>query len=172
MKAITIEELETVDPSTCCIVDIRPEDQYKRGTFPGAFNIPMEQFDERKRELPKEKSVYLLCHTGERSQAYTEKLEEEGYDAVNVSGVYRAYLKLSLSRYMRKESEEKRREKTIEIERSIIKKFRKSVWRPFTKALNEYRLIQEGDRIAVCISGGKDSMLLAKLIYRQKTVKL
>ena len=84
-----------------------------------------------------------------------EELDAEGYDAVNVSGGYRAYLKLSLSRYMEKESEEKRREKTAEIERSIIKKYRKSIWRPFTKALNEYQLIQEGDRIAVCISGGK-----------------
>lgn len=128
----------------------------------------MEQFDERKRELPKEKTVYLLCHTGERSQAYTEELAAEGYDVVNVSDGYRAYLKLSLSRYMEKESEEKRREKTAEIERSIIKKFRKSIWRPFTKALNEYQLIQEGDRIAVCISGGKDSMLLAKLVQELK----
>ena len=49
-----------------------------------------------------------------------------------------------------------------EIERSIIKTFRKEIWRPFVKALNEYDLIQEGDHIAVCISGGKDSMLLAK----------
>ncbi len=49
-----------------------------------------------------------------------------------------------------------------EIERSIIKKFRKEIWRPFVKALNEYDMIQEGDNIAVCISGGKDSMLLAK----------
>ena len=49
-----------------------------------------------------------------------------------------------------------------EIERSIIKQFRKEIWRPFVKALNEYDMIQEGDAIAVCISGGKDSMLLAK----------
>lgn len=50
----------------------------------------------------------------------------------------------------------------IEIEKSIIKQFRKEIWRPFVRALNEYQMIQEGDRIAVCISGGKDSMLLAK----------
>lgn len=49
-----------------------------------------------------------------------------------------------------------------DIERSIIKQFRKEIWRPFVKALNEYELIKEGDNIAVCISGGKDSMLLAK----------
>ena len=50
-----------------------------------------------------------------------------------------------------------------EIERSIIKKFRKPVWRRFTKAINEYELIKDGDKIAECISGGKDSMLMAKL---------
>ena len=50
------------------------------------------------------------------------------------------------------------------IERSIIKKFRKTVWNPFTLAVRQYQLIQPGDRIAVCISGGKDSMLMAKLM--------
>jgi len=54
------------------------------------------------------------------------------------------------------------------IERSIVKKFRKPIWRQFTKALNEYDLIQDGDKIAVCISGGKDSMLLAKLFQELK----
>ena len=54
-------------------------------------------------------------------------------------------------------------ERTREIERSIIKKFRKPVWRRFTKALNDYELVKDGDKIAVCISGGKDFMLMAKL---------
>ena len=57
---------------------------------------------------------------------------------------------------------EKNTDPAREIERSIIKKFRKEIWRPFVKALNEYDMIKEGDNIAVCISGGKDSMLLAK----------
>lgn len=57
--------------------------------------------------------------------------------------------------------EEKRRAR---IERSLIKKFRKPIWRSFTRAIQRYELIQEGDRIAVCISGGKDSMLMAKLM--------
>ncbi len=50
-----------------------------------------------------------------------------------------------------------------DVERSIVKKFRKEIWRKFTRAINEYELIKDGDRIAVCISGGKDSMLMAKL---------
>lgn len=51
-----------------------------------------------------------------------------------------------------------------EIERSIITKYRKSIWRPFTKAVRDYKLISENDKIAVCISGGKDSMILAKCL--------
>lgn len=50
------------------------------------------------------------------------------------------------------------------VERSLIKRFRKELWKPFIAAVKRYELIQAGDRIAVCISGGKDSMLLAKLM--------
>lgn len=50
-----------------------------------------------------------------------------------------------------------------DIERSIIKTYRKHIWSKFIKAIKEYDLIQDGDRIAVAISGGKDSLLLAKL---------
>lgn len=55
-------------------------------------------------------------------------------------------------------------EKFQEIERSIIKKYRKSIWSRFVKAVKEYELIKENDHIMVCISGGKDSFLLAKCI--------
>ena len=50
------------------------------------------------------------------------------------------------------------------IERSIIKKYRDELWKPFVYAVKKYELIQAGDKIAVCISGGKDSMLMAKLM--------
>ncbi len=59
-------------------------------------------------------------------------------------------------------------EKYREIERSIIKKYRKEIWSKFIKAIKDYELIQENDNIMVCISGGKDSFLLAKLIQELK----
>ena len=48
------------------------------------------------------------------------------------------------------------------VERSIIKTYRKAIWNPFVEACQNYKLVNDGDKIAVCISGGKDSVLLAK----------
>ena len=59
-------------------------------------------------------------------------------------------------------------DRTKQIEQSIIKKYRKPIWRKFVKAIQTYDLIQPGDNIAVCISGGKDSMLMAKLLQEIK----
>lgn len=64
--------------------------------------------------------------------------------------------------------EEKNEEISSQVEQSIRKKFRKSVWCKFTKAINRYELVKEGDCIAVCIFGGKDSMLVAKLFQELK----
>ncbi|MDE6691509.1 MAG: tRNA 2-thiocytidine biosynthesis protein TtcA [Clostridia bacterium] len=54
------------------------------------------------------------------------------------------------------------------VERSIITKFRKGIWTKFLQAVKKYKLIEEGDKIAVCVSGGKDSMLLAKCVQELK----
>ncbi len=55
-----------------------------------------------------------------------------------------------------------------EVERALTKDYRKKIWRPFLSALKDYKLVNDGDRIAVCISGGKDSMLLAKCMQELK----
>lgn len=56
------------------------------------------------------------------------------------------------------------------IERSIIKKYRKEIWNPFITAVKQYQLVNENDKIAVCISGGKDSMLMAKLMQQLQRI--
>ena len=58
--------------------------------------------------------------------------------------------------------------KASEVEKSLRKKFKKSIWSRFTKAINTYELVKPGDKIAVCISGGKDSMLMAKCFQELK----
>lgn len=55
------------------------------------------------------------------------------------------------------------------VERSIITTYRKTIWKPFVAAVKEFELIKEGDKIAVCMSGGKDSMLLAKCMQELQT---
>ena len=61
-----------------------------------------------------------------------------------------------------------------EIEKSLVKTYRKSTWSKFVKAINDYKLVEDGDRVAVGISGGKDSLIMAKLfqeLKRQKVIK-
>ena len=156
----TIEELEQ-DTREKQVIDIRDKADFEKETYPDAINIYWEELEEHMNEIRKDCPVYLLCYTGQKSEEIAEELTEQGYEIYSVKNGYRAWLKLKLGRLMANHSEAEQR--TKDIERSIIKKFRKPIWRRFTKAIREYELVQDGDKIAVCISGGKDSMLMAKL---------
>ena len=156
----TIEELEQ-DTREKQVIDIRDKADFEKETYPDAVNIYWEELEEHMDEIRKDCPVYLLCYTGQKSEEIAEELTEQGYEIYSVKNGYRAWLKLKLGRLMANHNEAEQR--TKDIERSIIKKFRKPIWRRFTKAIREYELVQDGDKIAVCISGGKDSMLMAKL---------
>ena len=156
----TIEELEK-DTREKQVIDIRDKADFEKETYPGAVNIYWEELEEHMDEIRRDCPVYLVCYTGQKSEEIAEELTEQGYEIYSVKNGYRAWLKLKLGRLMANHNEAEQR--TKDIERSIIKKFRKQIWRRFTKAIREYELVQDGDKIAVCISGGKDSMLMAKL---------
>ena len=156
----TIEELEK-DTREKQVIDIRDKADFEKETYPGAVNIYWEELEEHMDEIRKDCPVYLVCYTGQKSEEIAEELTEQGYEIYSVKNGYRAWLKLKRGRLMANHNEAEQR--TKDIERSIIKKFRKPIWRRFTKAIREYELVQDGDKIAVCISGGKDSMLMAKL---------
>lgn len=156
----TIEELQE-DTREKQIIDIRDRADFDKETYPGAINIYWEEFEEHMDEIRKDCPAYLICYTGQKSDEIAEELTEQGYEIYSIKNGYRAWLRIKLSKLMSDHDEAEQR--TRDIERSIIKKFRKPIWRRFTKAIREYELVKDGDKIAVCISGGKDSMLMAKL---------
>ena len=160
MFSKTVEELEE-DVREKLVVDMRSAAEYERETYPGAVNIDKDDFEHHIEELPKDKPIYLICYTGQKSDEIAENLSEQGYEIYSIEGGYRSWLRVKLARLMEEPIQAASRAK--DVERSIIKKFRKEIWRRFTRAINEYELIKDGDKIAVCISGGKDSMLMAKL---------
>lgn len=160
MERKTIQAL-IEDAGEKLVIDIRSEEDYKRETYPGAIHIFHEDFMDELDRVPKGRPVYLICYTGQKSDDIAEELSGQGYEIYSIDGGFHSYLRYKLQKLM--EKEEDKLDRCKEAERSIVKKFRKEIWRKFTKAINEYELIQDGDRIAVCISGGKDSMLMAKL---------
>lgn len=160
MERKTIQVL-IEDAGEKLVIDIRSEEDYKRETYPGAIHIFHEDFMDELDRVPKDRPVYLICYTGQKSDDIAEELSGQGYEIYSIDGGFHSYLRYKLQKLM--EKEEDKLDRCKEAERSIVKKFRKEIWRKFTKAINEYELIQDGDRIAVCISGGKDSMLMAKL---------
>lgn len=157
---ITIEELADIHPSLYRFCDVRDEVSYRYGSIPKAENISniVELAEEGK--LDKNISYVLYCMKGIQSMDMVYELRGMGYDAVSLKGGYAAWLTSSY----REDYEDKQKE----VETSIRKTFHKCIFSPFAKAINEYELLKPGDKVAVCISGGKDSMLMAKLFQEIK----
>ena len=153
MAEITLEELKELNNYQ--LIDIRDAVSFEYGRMDGAVNIPLTAFDEG--GLDKSRKIILYCKSGILSIDLAESLCDKGFDAYSLKEGYIGWLREKI----RLDGESAQ---TLErAETSIRKKFHKVLFSRFAAAINKYKLVEENDRIAVCISGGKDSMLMAKL---------
>ena len=139
---------------------MRDEVEIAHGAIEGALAIKPEEI-ETCEKIDRSKKIIICCSRGERSVEVAECLKEKGFDAVSLDGGYRSWLVEQFN-----ESDEPNKAK--DVEQSLRKKFKKTIWSKFTKAINTYELVKPGDKIAVCISGGKDSMLMSKCFQELK----
>ncbi len=157
---ITIEEMEALPAESYELFDIRGEIERAHGILPNSTASSADALMENPPE-DKEKKIIICCSRGQISRDIAEELQEQGYEAYSLKGGYVGWLMADMKK---KEADDV----CEHVELSIRKKFKKKIWSKFTKAVREYELVKEGDRIAVCISGGKDSMLMAKLFQELK----
>ena len=158
--SITIAELKNRNKDSYRLIDIRDAIEISHGAVPDAIAVPAEEI-ETSSEVDKDKLLVIFCARGVVSIDVAEHLREKGYQAESLEGGYGAWLLDVMSK-----PEEQNKAKDVEL--SLRKKFKKSIWSKFTKAINTYELVKPGDKIAVCISGGKDSMLMAKCFQELK----
>ena len=160
VPALTIEECASLPSESILLCDVRGAAAFSYGSIPNAVSCP-DILDAAKRgELPRGKRLVLFSMRGAECESAVLALREMGYDAAGLSGGYEGWLKGYCAG----------RERAAEIEQSITKRrrFKENIFNRFTKAIVEFDMIQPGDKIAVCISGGKDSMLMAKLFQELK----
>ena len=157
---ITIEEMEALPAESYELFDIRGEIKRAHGILPNSTASSADALMENPPE-DKEKKIIICCSRGQISRDIAEELQDQGYEAYSLKGGYVGWLMADMKK---KEADDV----CEHVELSIRKKFKKKIWSKFTKAVREYELVKEGDRIAVCISGGKDSMLMAKLFQELK----
>lgn len=165
MKEITYDELKNLPKESYKLIDIRDEGLVAYGMMPEAINIYVEDLESSKElaDIPKETKLIFYCEIGRMSRELDDSLEYlEGRDCYSLAEGYVGYIRSGMK------SQEDIEEKRKKAEASIQKKFHKQIFSQFAKAVKTYRLIEEGDHIAVCISGGKDSMLMAKLFQEIK----
>lgn len=161
LPEIELEQLADLPEGSYLLIDTRDEISFEYGTLMDAVNIPDVLAEAEAGRLPKDRKLILFCMHGFESLSQAAALRKAGYDACSLKNGYGAWLR---------EMSEKKEDRSREIEQSIIKKpnFRHRLFSRFTKAVKDYKLVEPGDKIAVCISGGKDSMLMAKLFQELK----
>ena len=156
---ITVAEFLKTDGKERLVVDMRSEFERNYGFIP--LSVYMSEEEILSGEFDEGKEIVICCARGEKSLLVAEELRKKGYDAYSLKGGYAEWLRAQIAKKVDEDYCKR-------VEHSIQKKFKRDTLSKFIKAIKEYDLVKEGDRIAVCISGGKDSMLMAKLFQELK----
>ncbi|MDD3404449.1 MAG: ATP-binding protein [Hespellia sp.] len=156
---IDLNELPQYQANGYKIIDMRDEVLRQYGYIPDSIHAPQKVLLQNIEDYRNEKLI-IYCQKGEASLELAKELQQTGIDAVSLKGGYLVWLIDAMNR--------KAKSFALTVEESIRKRFRKKIFSKFTKAINTYELVKPGDKIAVCISGGKDSMLMAKLFQELK----
>lgn len=159
---MTLEEFNQLEEGTYTLLDVRGEIAYNHGHIPSAQLFELATMDDQIALLEEGKKVIVYCIKGLVSNDVVEKLRDKGFEAYNLKDGYGKWL---ISNF------DDDSQRTKDIERSIQKKFHKQLLSKFAKAIKTYELLEEGDKVAICISGGKDSMVMAKLFQELKRHK-
>ena len=147
---INAEEMALLDNKDYLVLDGRDEASFNYGHIDDALYL-----NGCLKSLDKNRSYILYAKDNSKAEEIVSKFLEEGYDIVYLKDGYNSWIEYNLGK-----DDTDIKEKS---ERSIIKTYHQELLSPFLKALDKYEMLKDGDRVAVCISGGKDSMLLAKL---------
>ncbi len=155
---MTFEALTELQQSRYVLIDLRDETAFLYDHIPGAVQVPDLLEQAERKTIPQSLSarkMILYCMRGIQSEEAAETLRENGYDAESLEEGFSGYIRRSLSMESRQ----------AEIEEGIrrVRRFHEKLFSPFARAVRDFQLVNAGDKVAVCISGGKDSMLMAKL---------
>lgn len=157
---ITVAQLKNLKEGDYALLDMRTESERAYGSIPGSVPVAVRELIENP-PADKSKKYIVYCNSGKASAEVAEELENMGYEAYNLVLGYAGWLRDKV-----KEQDAEKLQKKVE--HSLQTTFRRDIWGKFKKAIWDYKLIKDGDKVAVCISGGKDSMLMAKLFQELK----
>lgn len=157
LSQITAQQLSKLDLNGYSLFDIREDEDYKKGHILNAVSACESPIDIIK-NCSDGKKIVIYCKDGRESTVLGGLISEQGEDVTVLEGGYQAWMRFVF----------RNDNFSADVEKSIRKKFSKTIWSKFTSAILEYDLIKENDKVAVCISGGKDSMLMAKLFQELK----
>lgn len=156
---LTPKQLLALPPQDYLLIDMRNSADREYGTIPGSVAYSAEQLLQEPPQTAQK--LVIFCAHGVLSVEVAEQLCQKGLSAYSLQGGYLAWLRLTMQ-------QQEQEDYCFKVEQSLRKKFKKDILSRFVKALKEYRLVNAGDKVAVCISGGKDSMLMAKLFQELK----